>query len=271
MKIGLIAGGGQFPVLFAKAAAARNLDVYAAAYMNEASKDLSHHVKMLEWIHLGQVSRLVNYFRQHDVSQAVMLGTIKKTRIFSDIRPDLKGLAFIAKFGATHDNSILSAFANLMAKEGIAILPSTMLLPELVAEKGLWTRRKPGKAEMKDIRAGWTIAREIGRLDIGQCIVISNGTVLAVEAADGTDATIRRGGELSDGRAVVIKLCKPNQDQRFDLPSTGLDTVRVMSESGAGVLVLEAGKSLAFDREEMIRLADKNNMVIFAMEDTDLT
>ncbi len=270
MKIGLIAGGGQFPLLFSKKAGEKGYEVYAAAYVNEASDELVDHVKAIRKLHLGQVGRLIKFFKANGINQAVMMGTIKKTRIFTDIRPDLKALSFIAKRKNGHDDSVLTAFANLLEKEGIAIKPSTFLFPELISKKGCWTKRKPDKAEKKDIITGWKIARGIGSLDIGQCVVISNGSVLAVEAADGTDATIKRGAGLADGSAVVVKLSKPNQDLRFDLPSSGIETIKTMHRAGASVLVLEAFKSIAFDRDEMIALADSRNISILAMDDSDL-
>ncbi len=269
MDIGLIAGGGAFPILFAEKASKKGICVHAAAYVNEASKELAKHVDSMQWLHLGQVKKLLRFFRSCHVTEAVMMGTVKKTRIFEDIRPDLKALAFIAGMGHTHDDSILTAFADLLEKEGITIRPSTFLLPELISPPGCWTRKKPGKAEKKDIRIGWNMAGEIGRLDIGQCVVVANGTVLAVEAVDGTDATIARGAALSDGKAVVVKRSKPHQDSRFDLPSTGVETIRTMSQYGASVLVLEAGKSISFDRRTMVSLADKCRISIIAMEEGD--
>lgn len=270
MKIGLIAGGGQFPLLFSKIAAQKGYEVYAAAYTNEASRELSHSVKSIKWLYLGQVGRLIKFFKHHGITRAVMMGSVKKTRIFTDIKPDLKALSFIARRKHSHDDSVLTAFADLLEKEGITIKPSTFLFPELLSQKGCWTRRKPDGAEKKDIRTGWKMARGIGRLDIGQCVVISNGSVMAVEAADGTDAAIRRGAGLADGSAVVVKISKPNQDLRFDLPSSGVETIKTMHEAGASVLVLEAGKSIAFDRKEMVLLADKYKISILAMDDADM-
>ena len=272
MKIGLISGGGQFPTLFARKAAEKGYQVVAVGFHGETDEGLSQYVDDFCWLHLGQVTRLLRYFKSHSVQEAVMLGTIKKTNIFKDIKPDLKALAFIARNLRTHDDSVLSAFANLLEKEGVFIKSSTFLLPELISPAGCWTRRKPDAAERRDIFQGFRIAREIGRLDIGQCVVISNGTILAVEAIDGTDATIERGAALSRGDgAVVVKLSKPQQDLRFDLPSSGCETIETMHRAGADILVLEAGKSLSFDREEMIRLADEYNISISGMTDDDLS
>ncbi|MEA2060482.1 MAG: UDP-2,3-diacylglucosamine diphosphatase LpxI [Thermodesulfobacteriota bacterium] len=267
IKIGLIAGGGQFPLLFAAAAAKKGYQVHAAAYVNEASQDIEKYVASVEWLFLGQLGRLIRFFKKNDITQVVMMGSVKKTRIFTDIKPDLKAMAFIAKMRHTHDDSVLRAFAVRLEREGIAIKPSTFLLPELIAPKGCWTKRNPGRAEKKDIRTGWRMAKEIGRLDIGQCVIVSNGTVLAVEAAEGTDAAIRRGGALAESGAVVVKLSKPNQDLRFDLPSSGTQTIKTMQESGASLLVLEAGKTIAFDREEMVRQANSHNISIIALDE----
>ena len=265
--IGLIAGGGQFPALFAHKADKAGYRVITAGFRSETDPGLQDHVHDFKWLFLGQIGKLVKYFKAHGVTEAVMLGSINKANIFKDIRPDLKALSFIAKTAWTHDDSILTSFADLMEKEGITMRSSTFLLPELISPKGCWTKRQPDKADKKDIAQGWHLAKEIGRLDIGQCLIISNGTVLAVEAIDGTDATIARGGRLSMGNgAVVIKLSKPSQDLRFDLPSTGAATIETMHKSGATVLALEAGKSLSFDREEMIRLANLYNICIMAVE-----
>lgn len=271
MKIGLIAGGGQFPSLFSKKAALKGYKVYAAGFVDETESDLSKDVHDLKLLYLGQVSKLIKYFKQHGITEVVMLGSIQKANIFKNIRPDLKALSFIAKNVRTHDDSVLTAFADLLLKDGITILPSTFLLPGLLSPQGCWTKRKPDRAETKDIIQGWKIAKEIGRLDIGQCVVISNGTILAVEAIDGTDATILRGAKLSrESGAVVVKLSKPNQDLRFDLPSSGCKTIEIMAQCGAKVLAIEAEKSLSFDREQMIELANQHKISIVGYTDTQI-
>ncbi|MBS3756316.1 MAG: UDP-2,3-diacylglucosamine diphosphatase LpxI, partial [Desulfobacterales bacterium] len=171
--------------------------------------------------------------------------------------------------GDTHDDRVLRAFAGLLEDEGIKVRPSTFMLPELLSEPGCWTRRKPSEKERRDIALGWKMAKAIGGLDIGQCVVVGNGSVLAVEAIDGTDSTIRRGGGLGRGDAVVVKVCKPIQDFRFDVPAVGSRTIRTMHEFGARVLVIEAGRSIVFDREEMVALADDSGVVIEACRDAD--
>ena len=268
-KIGLIAGGGQFPLIFATKARTNGYQVVAAAYRNEADPSLERVVDAQEWFHLGQVKRLLRFFNRHGVTQAVMLGTIQKTRLFTDVKPDIKALSMVASMRHTHDDGILRAFARLLEKEGIHVRASTFLLPELLAPAGIWTRRKPSRAERKDMVLGWQIAKEIGRLDIGQCIVVGGGSVLAVEAIDGTDATIVRGGHLGRGEAVVVKVCKPNQDTRFDIPAIGVTTIETMQAAGARALAVEAGSAVAFDREEMIDVADRYGMAVVALSGAD--
>jgi DUF1009 family protein len=269
-RIGLIAGSGQFPILFARAAREKGWQIFAAAYKEEAHPDLGQYAEFMEWVYVGQISRLIKFFHQHQITQAVMMGAINKTRMFTHIRPDMKALALIARMRHTHDDALLREFADMLEEEGIKIKPSTMLLPDLLAPSGVWTRRKPSKTEVRDIGIGWRIAKDIGRLDIGQCVVIRSGSILAVEAIDGTDATIERGGRLGKGQAVVVKVCKPNQDTRFDVPAVGLQTIETMYAAGATTLAIEAGKAVVFDRQAMVARADAHKIAIVALNDDDL-
>lgn len=265
-RIGLIAGSGPFPLVFARKAKDKGFDVYAVGYYNETDPVLADHVAEFETIHIGQVRRLLHFFKTHGVAEAVMIGAIKKPGSISEIKPDLKAIALIAGMRHnTHDDHILRTFAKALEDEGVKIRPSTFLIPELLAPEGCWTRRKPAETEKADIELGWKMAKAIGRLDIGQCVVVQNGTVVAVEAVDGTDATIKRGGRLAKGNPVVVKVCKPIQDFRFDVPAVGTETIRIMKEAGASVLAIEAGKSLVFDREVMVELADEWNITVLAM------
>jgi len=270
MRIGLIAGGGQFPIIFCKAAKSKGFEIYAAAYHKETDSVLADFVDEIQWFYLGQVNRLIKYFKENNVNEAVMMGTIKKIRMFSNFRPDAKAVSLLAKIKHTHDDKLLSAFAQLLEEEGIRVRAATFLLPSLLAQEGCWTKKKPSKSEWNDIHLGWHIAKEIGRLDIGQCIVIGGGSVLAVEAIDGTDATIKRGGALGKGNAVVIKVCKPTQDQRFDIPAIGSKTIQIMHESDVKALAIEAGKAVVFDKDEMIKNADKYGISIVALKNDDV-
>ncbi|ETR70315.1 MAG: hypothetical protein OMM_03327 [Candidatus Magnetoglobus multicellularis str. Araruama] len=261
-QIGLIAGNGQFPVLFSKAARAKGFATYAIAHIGETRDDLPEYVDDIQWIHLGQIGRLIKYFKSHAVSQVVMVGAITKTRMFRDVKPDLKALKLINSLRHLRDDNLLRAVADYLETEGIKVEASTFLMPELLAVQGCWTRRKPKKSERQDIEFGWDLAFQIGALDIGQCLVVQGRSVLAVEAIDGTDATIRRGGKLGSGRAVAVKICKPNQDRRFDLPAIGIQTIESMHASGVSTLVVEAGNAIVFDRDETIAKANEYGLCI---------
>jgi DUF1009 family protein len=265
-KVGLIAGGGQFPILFSRKARIKGISVFTVAHIREADPELEKYAEAIEWVHIGQLKKILKFFKSHGIGEAVMMGTIRKTRIFSDVRPDLKAISLVAATRHTHDDGLLSAFAGWLETEGIRVRPSTFLLPELIAQEGCWTRRKPGRLEMEDVALGWKIAKEVGRLDVGQCVVVARGSVTAVEAIEGTDETIRRGARLAREKAVVVKVCKPDQDTRFDVPAVGLQTVKTMTEAGARVLAIEAGKAVVFDREEMIALADREKISIIALK-----
>ena len=261
-RIGLIAGSGKFPLLIAESARRRGLKVIAVAHEGETTPELASKVDEITWIGLGQFGHLLNAFKSRGVSHCLMAGAITKSKMFKNARPDLKGLAVIGKLLIHHDDELLRAVARELEKEGITVVDSTTYLPELLAPSGCLTKRSPSREEMEDIELGWMVAKELGHLDIGHCVVVRRKTVLAVEAIEGSDKTILRGGELAKENAVVVKVSKPNQDLRFDLPAVGLNTVKVMSTVGASVLAIEAGKSLIFDKEEMIQLADSNGIAI---------
>jgi hypothetical protein len=261
-KIGIIAGNGQFPILFSKAARAKGYEIFAIAHLGETSEDLSEYVDSIQWIHIGQIGRLIKFFKSNGVSQAVMVGAITKTRMFRDVRPDFKALKLLNSLRHMRDDNLLRGLASFLENEGIRIEASTFLLPEILSPEGCWTRRKPKKAERLDIEFGWDLAYKIGELDIGQCLVVQGRTVLAIEAIDGTDATIQRGGLLGNGQAVVIKICKPAQDKRFDLPAIGIQTIESMHESGVSTLVVEAENSIVFDRDETIAKANQYGICI---------
>ncbi|RLB31601.1 MAG: DUF1009 domain-containing protein [Deltaproteobacteria bacterium] len=261
-KIGLIAGGGKFPLLVADSATRRGVRVVAVAHKGETLAELAGKVDEITWIGLGQFGQLIKAFTSRGVERVLMAGTIDKARIFAKVRPDLKGLAVMGKLAFFHDDDILRTIAGELEREGITVMSSTTYLPELLAPSGCLTRRRPNKEERDDIEFGWMMAKELGRLDIGHCVVVRRKIVLAVEAIEGSDRTIQRGGELAKQRAVVVKVSKPHQDLRFDLPAVGVHTVRVMASVRAAILAIEAGKTIIFDKEEMIRLADSNNISI---------
>lgn len=266
-KIGIIAGGGQFPLLFARAARDQGRQVFVAAHKGESSAELEQVADGLCWVKLGQLGKIINFFRAHEVREAVLLGTITKTRIFKDIWPDLKGLTLWNRIKVRQDDQILRALAEALQEEGIAILESTLYLQHLLFPKGVLSRKKPTPEQLADIRFGWRMAREVGRLDIGQCVVVRDRTVLAVEAIEGTDAAIQRGGSLAKEQAVVVKVRKPGQDFRFDLPAIGTRTIESMEQVKGAVLAVEAGQALLFDGEAVIDRANRAGLVVVGIEE----
>ncbi len=266
-KIGIIAGGGQFPLLFAGAAKKKGRKVVIVAHKGESRPDLEEIADRFCWIKLGQLGKIIKFFKNEGVTSTVFLGTITKTRIFYDILPDLKGLSLWNKIDIRQDDAILRAIAGELEKEGIKVLESTLYLKEFLFPKGILTRKSPAASHIDDIRFGWQIARGIGRMDIGQCVVVRDRTVLAVEAIEGTDAAIKRGGALGREKAVVVKVKKPGQDFRFDLPAIGTDTIDSMKSVKAAVLAVETGQALLFDGKEVIRLADKAGIIIIGIQE----
>lgn len=267
--IGLIAGGGQFPLLFARSARKQGRPVVAVAHVNESNPTLKEDVDRMCWVKLGQLGKIIKFFKKNGVKETVFAGTLTKTRIFKDILPDIKGLTLWNKIDVRQDDAILRAVAGALEQEGIQVLASTIYLDYLFFPKGILTRKKPSDEEVRDIRFGWKIAREIGRLDIGQCVVVRERSVLAVEAIEGTDAAIKRGGQLAGKAAVVVKLKKPGQDFRFDLPATGTTTITTLAKVKGAVLAVESGQSLLFDRDDMIAAADKAGIVVVGVQEAE--
>lgn len=261
-SIGIIAGGGQFPLLFAESARKQGFKIFAAAHKSETDAALDGLVDSLQWVKLGQLGRIIDFFKANGVEKTVFTGSITKVNIFRDVRPDLKGLGLWNKIDIKQDDAILRAVADRLEEDGIKVVAATDFVPELLFPQGILTRKKPSKDQISDIAFGWKTARAIGSLDIGQCVVVRNQTVLAVEAIEGTDAAIIRGGSLGREKAVVVKLRKPNQDLRFDLPAVGGQTIQSMRDVNAGVLAVEAGYSLFFDRESVVRTANEAGIVI---------
>jgi DUF1009 family protein len=264
-KIGLIAGKGQFPLLFAAAAQSRGLEVVAVAHQGETDPGLAPLVHQLHWVYVGQLGKVIRIFKSAGVRQAVMAGGISRGRLFQHFRPDLKALNLIRRVGAGKDDQILRAVAAELETEGITIVPSTLFLEEILAPQGNLSRRHPTAEEFTDIDFGFEVAKEIGRLDLGQCVVVRRQVVVAVETIEGTDETIRRGGRLTGPGTVVVKVSKPNQDLRFDVPAVGRETILAMREVKAAVLAIEAGKTLVFDRAEMVKLADQARIAILGL------
>ncbi len=265
-KVGLIAGKGQFPLLFAQAAKRRGVAVMAVAHRGETDPRLEALVDRLNWVYVGQLGKIIRLLKAAGVHQAVMAGGISRGRLFSQFRPDLKALSLVRRVGGGRDDRLLRAVAAELEAEGIAIAPSTLFLDDLLATKGLLSRRPPTPEEVLDLEFGFQVAKEIGRLDLGQCVVVRRQVVVAVETVEGTDETIRRGGRLAGPGTVVVKVSKPDQDLRFDVPAVGRDTLAVMREVKAAVLAVEAGKTLIFDQDQMLKLANQAKIAVVGLE-----
>ena len=265
-KIGLIAGNGLFPLAFARAAKLKGLEVVAVAHEGETLQELAHLVDSITWIRVWQLGKLIKVFKDHDVHDVLMAGGIKKTRLFDGSLPDLRGIALLARMVHKKDDSMLRAVATELESEGITIRESTLYLDNLLASPGVLTKRKPSNEEKLDIEFGWQMAKEIGKLDIGQTLVVKDQAVLAVEAIEGTDEAIKRGGLLCGSGAVVIKVSKPHQDLRFDLPAIGPQTIASMSQVKAACLAIEAGKTIILERDTLLQEADRAKISIIAMQ-----
>ena len=261
-RIGLIAGNGRFPIIFADNARKLGYHVSAVAHEGETEPELANHVDRIHWIKIGQLNKLIKAFKEDGVHQAVMLGGIKKTHVFTTLRPDFRTLAMATRLALWKDDDILREFAKELEQEGIVICESTFGLEGILVEEGTLTARAPSEKEWEDIRYGWEVAHDIGRLDIGQCVVIKDRVVVAVEAVEGTDGAIKRGGDLAKEGAVVVKRSKPQQDMRFDLPAVGPRTIEVMASVKASVLAIEAGRTILLDREIMLEKAKSARIAI---------
>lgn len=261
-RIGLIAGNGRFPIIFAENAKRLGYTVSAVAHIGETAPELEQHVERIHWIKIGQFNKLINALKEDGVQQAVMLGGVSKTHVFTTVRPDFRALALASRLRAWKDDAILREIAAELEREGIQIRESTFGLTGILVEEGALTKRSPTKKEWEDIDFGWDMAHEIGRLDIGQCVVIKDRVVVAVEAVEGTDETIRRAGALGREGVVVVKRCKPQQDLRFDLPAVGPHTIETMKAVHASVLALEAGRTVLLDRDDTLRKAEVAGIAI---------
>jgi DUF1009 family protein len=264
--IGLIAGNGRFPLVFAERARRQGARVVAVAHRGETEPQIETLVDAVTWIDAGQIAAMIAALKAAGVTRAVMAGGITKVRLFENFRPDERALALLARVGTIRDDGLLRALAAELETEGITVVESTLYLGDVVPGPGVLTRRAPTDAEWNDVRHGFEVAREIGRFDIGQSVVIRQGTVVAVEGIEGTDATIRRAGSLVRGDFVVVKVCKPTQDRRFDLPAVGAQTVQTMCEAGGRVLAVEAGRTVMLDREAMLAAADAAGVSVVAVE-----
>ncbi|MCH6556656.1 MAG: UDP-2,3-diacylglucosamine diphosphatase LpxI [Nitrospirae bacterium] len=264
-RIGLIAGNGRFPIIFAQNAKRLGYSVSAVAHIGETAAELEEHVERIHWIKIGQFNKLIRVLKEDGVRQAVMLGGIKKTHVFTTVLPDFRALSVASRLRQLKDDAILREVAAELESEGIHIRESTFGLRGILVEEGPVTRRSPSPKEWEDLRYGWEVAREIGRLDIGQCVIVKDRVLVAVEAVEGTDEAIRRGGALAGDATVVVKRSKPQQDLRFDLPAVGPATIETMVSVKASALAVEAGRSVMLDREAMLANAERAGITIVGL------
>ena len=260
--LGLIAGNGVYPRLLAQNARRAGVSrIVTAAFTGETDPALAQEVDTIEWLRVGQLGRLIKVFRDHEVKEVIMAGQIAPRNLF-DFRPDWKALLLLAKLKTRNAETIFAAIAEEMRKNGIELLGATSFLEDHLASRGRICGRSLSKHEEQDVAYGTGIAREIAGLDIGQTVVVRNGTVLAVEGFDGTNETIKRGGALAREGAVVVKVTKPGQDMRFDVPCIGPETIRVAADAKVRVIAVEAGRTLLLDKEELIKQADSARISI---------
>jgi DUF1009 family protein len=260
--LGIIAGNGVYPRLLADAARKAGVKkIIAAAFTSETDPALEQHVDVLEWMRVGQLNRLLKFFRVQDIHDAIMAGQIAPKNLF-DLRPDWKALMLLGKLKQRNAESIFAAIAHELANVDVDLLPATTFLEDSLAPSGLIAGPKLSRQEEADVDLGWKTAKEIARLDIGQTIIVKNGTVVAVEALEGTNDAIRRGSELAREGAVMVKVAKPKQDTRFDVPVIGLETIRIAAEARLRVIAIEAEKTLLLDRDAIVDLANRSKISI---------
>ncbi|NOY44433.1 MAG: LpxI family protein [Deltaproteobacteria bacterium] len=263
-RIAVIAGAGEFPRLFVREARKRGVEPVVVALQEEADPAIEEEAEQVHWMPLGKVGRLLKLLSKEKVTRAVVAGKVHKGRIFRDFRPDVKALTLLWGLRDRKDDTIMLKVAEVLAQEGIELLPQTTYMDEYLPGAGVFTKRQPTDEERSDVSFGAEIARSMGELDIGQTVVVKRGAVLAVEAIEGTDQAIRRGGSLGNGDVVVVKVAKPHQDLRFDVPAVGLDTIVACLDARARVLAIEGGKTFFFQQDEAVALADRHNLTILA-------
>jgi len=262
---GLIAGNGRFPFLVLEGARSQGIEMAVIALKEEASPELEQVAKRLHWVSLGELSKAIELMQREGVKRAVMAGQVKHNKIFSAIRPDWKLAKLLFSLPRKNTDSLIGAVAKVLEQEGIQLVDSTLFLKPLLPEAGVLTRRPPNEHEAADMEYGLVVARRLAGMDIGQTVVIADRACVAVEAMEGTDETIARAARFANGKPlVVVKVSKPQQDMRFDVPVVGLPTVKGMGAAGATALAIDASRTLLFDRIRLIETADAAGIAIQA-------
>lgn len=262
-RYGLIAGNGRFPFLVLEGARRQGVEMVVAAIREETSPEIERHAHVIQWMGVGQLGKLLRFFHRERVTHVILAGQVKHVQIFGPALPDLRMVRLLARLPRKTTDSLIGGVVQELEREGFTVVDSTLFLRDLLAGTGVLTARSPSRAEEEDIAFGLEVAREVARLDIGQTIVVKDRAVVAIEAMEGTDATIRRAAALVPGTSLtVVKIAKPHQDMRFDVPVIGVPTIRTMIESRATALAITAGKTLLFDREDLLALADRHRIAI---------
>ncbi|HKJ82879.1 MAG TPA: UDP-2,3-diacylglucosamine diphosphatase LpxI [Mariprofundaceae bacterium] len=264
-RLGLMAGYGTFPLELASQLSAQGIEIHTVAAREETSSEIERYSTSTSWLHVGQLGGMIRAFKSEGIKQMIFAGKVRKLHLFRNFRPDLTAIKTLARLSDRRDDTILKAIADELEKNGIEVLPQTRYAGEMLAEEGHLFGPRPAKASGADMDFGFSQARGIAALDIGQTVVVQEGAVLAVEAIEGTDEAIKRGGVLGSGKSVVVKVAKPNQDLRFDVPAIGPDTLDAMHASGCNLLVVEAGKTLLLERQYVKKRAAEYGISIFGM------
>lgn len=268
-KIGIIAGGGQFPRLVARGARGAGAKVFIYGFFEQTDPALEAEADSFALGYIGKVGKLIDFFKSQGVTHLCLAGSINKSKVL-DFKPDLRAAKLLFKVRKNQgDDAILRVIADELSSEGFVMVQAADLVPGLAGDSGVLTRRAPSPEEMDSIRWGWPIGKQLGAYDIGQCMVVKERLVIAVEALEGTDAALERGGALGGKGCIALKMFKPGQDKRADLPSIGLTTLEILAKYGYSCLAFEAGKTLFFDRDAAVALADKHNIAIIGVTEDD--
>lgn len=262
MKYGLIAGNGDFPFLVLEGARRAGESLAVAAIKEETDERIEQSAETLAWVGIGQLGKMISFFKRSGVSKVMMAGQVKHVQLFSGAVPDVRMLKMLWNLPRRNTDSLIGGIASELQKDGIHLIDSTFFLQDHLAPTGVLTKRKPSETELENIEYGLHIAGEIARLDLGQTIVVRAKACVAIEAMEGTDATIARAGSLAKGKLTVVKVAKPDQDMRFDVPVVGPPTIKTMAEAGATCLSVTAGKTLIFNRDEMLGAANDAKIAV---------
>ena len=267
--LGLLAGNGRFPFLVAQEARKQGRNVVVVAIREEADPGLEQVVDVFHWAFVGQLKKWISLFKEEGVEEVVMAGLVRHSNMYADLKkfhPDVRALKLFWRLEDRKADTILGAVADELAKDGLKLIPSIQHLTHYLAPLGILTKRKPTAKEHEDIIFGYKLAKEMAGLDIGQTVCVKNKAVIAVEAMEGTDKCILRAGEVARGNFVVVKVAKPKQDLRFDVPVIGLNTIENFQEAGGGILAIEAGKTLVLDQERLVEWANSEKIAIVGVQ-----